>query len=191
MHLLLSDVLWRRCCWAPAAPRCLSPACTLLTSKPAACHCCRQMMRKNIRTSPDHYTDPALHIMSIMSTKLQQTVHKLTQVTQSPRQKTLHSVQNFAKFCDQLSNSSPPNVPINTHTRLTALCPGLPRWTGTRKVKPIWILLKQETMSGSGISWAICKSAHRSRQIITPAPHHSVFYRPDALPAAQPTVSKH
>ena len=30
-----------------------------------------------------------------------------------------------------------------------------------------------------------------SRQITTPAPHHSVFYRPDALPAAQPTVSKH
>jgi len=24
-----------------------------------------------------------------------------------------------------------------------------------------------------------------------PAPHHSVFYRPDALPAAQPTVSEH
>ena len=52
----------------------------------------------------------------------------------------------------------------NTHTRLTALCPGLPRWAGTRKVKPIWILLKQETVSGSGISWAICKSAPRSRQ---------------------------
>jgi len=29
------------------------------------------------------------------------------------------------------------------------------------------------------------------RQITTPAPHHSVFYRPDALPAAQPTASKH
>ena len=42
-----------------------------------------------------------------------------------------------------------------------------------------------------GISWAICKSASCSRQITTPAPHHSVFYRPDALPAAQPTVSKH
>jgi len=25
----------------------------------------------------------------------------------------------------------------------------------------------------------------------TPAPHHSFFYRPDALPAAQPTASKH
>ena len=79
----------------------------------------------------------------------------------------------------------------HTHTRLTALFPGLPGWAGTRKVKPIWVLLKQETVSGSGISWAICKSAPRSRQITAPAPHHSVFYRPDALPAAQPTASKH
>ena len=46
-------------------------------------------------------------------------------------------------------------------------------------------------MSGSGISWARCKSAPSSRQITTPAPHHSVFYRPDALPATQPTASKH
>jgi len=66
------------------------------------------------------------------------------------------------------------NTP-HTHTRLTALFPGLPRWTGTRKVKPVWILLKQETVSGSGISWAICKLASCSRQTTTPAPHHSVF----------------
>jgi len=79
----------------------------------------------------------------------------------------------------------------HTHICLAALCPGLPGWAGTRKVKPIWILPKQETVSGSGISWAICKSATRSRQITTPAPQHSDFYRPDALPAAQPTVSKH
>ena len=45
-------------------------------------------------------------------------------------------------------------------------------------------------MSGKGISWAICKSAPRFRQITMPVPHHSVFYRPDALPAAQPTASK-
>ena len=80
---------------------------------------------------------------------------------------------------------------VITQTHLTALCPGLPGWAGTRKVKPIWILLKQETVSGSGISWAVCKSAPRSRQITMPAPHQSVFYRPDALPAAQPTASKH
>ena len=48
----------------------------------------------------------------------------------------------------------------HTHTyRLTALCPGLPGWAGTRKVKPI-------------------------------TPPFS-FYKPDALPAAQPTASKH
>ena len=68
---------------------------------------------------------------------------------------------------------------------------GLPGWAGTRKVEPVWILLKQETVSGSGINWAICRSAPHSRQITTPAPHHSVFYRPDALPATQPTASKH
>ena len=78
---------------------------------------------------------------------------------------------------------------LNTHTCLMALFPGLPRWASTRKVKLIWILLKQETVSGSGISWTICKSAPRSRLITTPAPHHSVFYRPDALPAAKPTAS--
>ena len=79
----------------------------------------------------------------------------------------------------------------HTHICLTALFPGQPRWAGTRKVKPIWILLKEETVSGSGISWAICKSALRSRQITMPAPHHSVFYRTDALPATDTTASKH
>ena len=66
-------------------------------------------------------------------------------------------------------------VATHTHTRLTALFPGQPRSAGTRKVKPIWILLKQETVSGSGISWAICKSAPCSRQTTMPASHRSVF----------------
>ena len=79
---------------------------------------------------------------------------------------------------------------LHTHTHLTALFPGLPGRAGTKKVKPCWISLKQETVSGSGISWAVCKSSPRSRQITTPAPHHSVFYS-DAFPAAQPTASKH
>jgi len=81
---------------------------------------------------------------------------------------------------------------LHTHTHpFNGPFPGLPRWAGTRKVKPIWIWLKQQTVSGSGISWAICKSAPCSRQTTTPAPHHSVFYRPDALPVTQPTASKH
>jgi len=78
----------------------------------------------------------------------------------------------------------------HTNTCLSALCPGLPRWAGTRKVKPIWILLKQETVSGSGITLAACKPAVRSTDNHASVPPLS-FYRPDALPAAQPTVSKH
>ena len=76
----------------------------------------------------------------------------------------------------------------HTHTRLTALCPGLPVWAGTRKVKPIWILLKQETVSGSGISWAVCKSAPRSRQISTPAPPPLRFLQA-GCPSCRPTNS--
>jgi len=60
-----------------------------------------------------------------------------------------------------------------------------------QKGKISLILLKHETVSGSGISLAICKSAPRSRQITTPAPHHSVLYSQDAGPVAQPTASKH
>ena len=76
----------------------------------------------------------------------------------------------------------------HTHTRLTALCLGVPGWAGTRKVKPIWILLKLETVSGNGIGWAICKSAPRSRQITTPAPHYSSFLQA-GCPSCCPTNS--
>ena len=93
-------------------------------------------------------------------------------------------VRTILKFTAKLEHAY-------TCTRLTALFPGLPTLAGARKAKPIWILLKQETVSGSGISWAICKSAPSSRQTTTPAPHHSILYRPDALSAVQPTASKH
>ena len=78
----------------------------------------------------------------------------------------------------------------NTHLFIGPFS-GTTRVSQYQKSKTDLDLLKQETVSGSGISWAICKSAPSSRQITTPAPHHSVFYRPDALPAAQPTASKH
>jgi len=35
------------------------------------------------------------------------------------------------------------------------------------------------------------KHFHFAREITTPVPHISVFYRPDALPATQPTVLEH
>jgi len=42
-------------------------------------------------------------------------------------------------------------------------------------------LLKQQTVSGSGISWAICKSAPCPREITASATYNSVFYRLDAF----------
>ena len=94
--------------------------------------------------------------------------------------------------CKQCAPNSRQIITPTPHTHpFNGSLSGTTRASRYQKGKPIWILLKQETVSGSGISWAICKSAPCSRQITTPAPHHSVFYRPDALPAAQPTASKH
>ena len=64
----------------------------------------------------------------------------------------------------------------------------IPAWASTRKVKPIWILLKQETVSGSGISWAICKSAPCSRQITMPAAPPLSFLQA-GCPSCHPTNS--
>ena len=59
-----------------------------------------------------------------------------------------------------------------------------------QKGKPIWILLKQKTASGSGISWAImhvCTSLQTDNNASTPT--LKFFHRPDANPAAQATAS--
>jgi len=50
----------------------------------------------------------------------------------------------------------------SNNTRLTALCPDYPGE----------LVLKQETVSGGGISWAVCKSAPCPRQITMPVPHY-------------------
>ena len=107
---------------------------------------------------------------------------------------TINSIHNVVK-CALPSNRwlfGPMSLPLKeqlTHTHpFNGPFLGLPRWAGTRKVKPIWILLKQATLSGSDISWAICKSAPRSRQITMPAPHHSVFLQA-GCPSCHPTNS--
>jgi len=60
----------------------------------------------------------------------------------------------------------------------------------TKKVKTKLDLLEQEIVSGSGICWAIYKSAPHADNHAN-IPPLSFFYRPDALPDAQPTASKH
>ena len=87
----------------------------------------------------------------------------------------------------------------HTHTTVLLLFWNMSRTTRmsryqkgkTRKVKTNLDLLEQEIVSGSSICWAICKSAPQKSQTTMPTSHHSVFYRLDALPVAQPTASKH
>ena len=98
---------------------------------------------------------------------------------------TLRTREYVIQYCRYVNNHEhlQLNQIQNTHTRLTALCLRLAGWAGNRKVKPLWILLKQETVSGSGISWVICKSAPCFSQ------HHTTqfCYRLDDL-VAQPTA---
>ena len=149
----------------------------------------RRRSRHNRRHKYRRQTDPTLVAVSPSSSSTARTRTRrgfllpvrprILCPTQTHHSNARPMATNSASFA--LSNTHPFNGPF----------PGLPRWAGTRKVKSVWILLKQETVSGSDISWAICKSAPCSRQITTPTPHHSVFYRPDALPATQPRASKH
>ena len=79
----------------------------------------------------------------------------------------------------------------HTHTRLTALCPGLPRWAGTRKVKT-----NLDFTEARDSEWQWHQLGHMQLWISLQTDNHAStpplsFYRPDAFPAAQPTASKH
>ena len=80
----------------------------------------------------------------------------------------------------------------HTHTHLTALFLGLPGWASKRKVKTN---LDFTEARDSEWQWnplghmQVCTSLQTDNHTSTPP--LSFFYRPDALPAAQPTVSKH
>jgi len=66
-----------------------------------------------------------------------------------------------------------PSAPMYTHTRLTALCPGLPGWAGTRKVKPIWILFTEAkrrwvAVASAGLCMQLCTSLQTGNHASTP-----------------------
>ena len=92
------------------------------------------------------------------------------------------------------ASTSSPDLPALTHAHthpFNGPFSGLPRWAGTRKVKPIWFYWSKRHWVAVA-SAGPCASLHLApdRQ---PRQHPTTqfFYRPDALPAAQPTASKH
>jgi len=75
-----------------------------------------------------------------------------------------------------------------TTSVLRPFIPEQPGNANTNKAAPFGILMKQEMMGGSGISWTIwtiCTSLQTDNHASTSS---LSFYRPDALPAAQPTA---
>ena len=48
-----------------------------------------------------------------------------------------------------------------------------------------------KTEKSGGVAGGVGECGDDVVGLLVPASHHSVFYRPDALPAAQPTASKH
>jgi len=76
----------------------------------------------------------------------------------------------------------------HTHTRLTALCPGFTQVSQYQKSRT-----NRDFTEARDREWQWHQLGHM--QICTSlqteyhaSSHHSVFYRPDALPAAQPRV---
>jgi len=76
----------------------------------------------------------------------------------------------------------------HTHTRLTDLFPGLPGWAGTRKAKTNLDFTEARDsewqwhqLGGMQVYTSLQTDNHASTSPLTP----------DALPATQPTASKH
>ena len=72
---------------------------------------------------------------------------------------------------------------------LTAIFPGGAGLAGTR-MSPFWSLLElriMEVVSGDNWRYKMCKTPIK---MSPPTNHHPDFYRPDALPVAQPTMSE-
>jgi len=75
------------------------------------------------------------------------------------------------------------------HNRFMALFPGPPGWAGARR-ELLDFMVKGEINSGRHTDHPAGRHSIRTNQC-SPLPSPIYFYRPDALHATQPTVSKH
>jgi len=90
--------------------------------------------------------------------------------------------------CSRLSHDL---ITLNTHThsRFMALFPGPPGWAGARR-ELLDFMVQGEINRGRHTDHPAGRHSSGTSQC-PPAPSTHIFCGPDALPAAQPTVSKH
>jgi len=88
------------------------------------------------------------------------------------------------------------NYLFDTHIHLTALCPGLSGWAGTRKVKQIWILLYQlghmevcTSLQTDNHASTPPLSFYRAMLCIRGTSHGPVSVRPSVRLSVRPSVT--
>ena len=72
---------------------------------------------------------------------------------------------------------------------LTTTFPGRLGLADTR-MSSFWIFIRAKDDGGGGNKWSY-KTCKAPVKLSPPTNQHQTFYRPDALPATQPTVSEH
>ena len=105
-----------------------------------------------------------------------------------PRRPMIYSLTGrTATPCSTKATSS--STHTHTYTRLSALCPGLPGWAGKGKTNLDFTEARDSEWQWHQLGhMQVCTSLQTDNHTSTPP---LSLYRPDALPAAQPTVSKH
>ena len=92
-------------------------------------------------------------------------------------------LHNLVRNKTDLTHSIDRSVHLYTHSLsiLTAIFLGEPKLAG---------LVEAKDDGGGGVNWS-CKSCKAPVKSSPPTNQHPAYYRSDALPVAQPTVSKH
>ena len=102
--------------------------------------------------APQWHGDPGL---SASSSRRQAQYSRSTEAGESAPRRRLGpaTVSAITPRCSYTFKYILWNTNTHTHPFNGPFSGTIPGSAGTRKVKPIWILLKQQTVSGSGISW--------------------------------------
>jgi len=101
---------------------------------------------------------------------------------------SLWVIQMTSKQTNNQSNKQTSNHTTPHHNRFTAIFPGPSGWAGARRELLDFMVQGKINRGRHTDHPAGCHSIQTNP---CPPPPSPIFYRPDALPAAQPTVSKH